>query len=61
LIIFVLKSFYKKLFWYYNHLKIPAKKFSIDASWLDYGVLLDGILEGIGEFIGEFIGGIFEG
>lgn len=29
----------------------------IDASWLDFGEVFDGLLEGIG----EFIGGIFDG
>lgn len=29
----------------------------IDASWLDFGDIFDGLLDGIG----EFIGGIFEG
>ncbi len=30
----------------------------IDASWLDFGDVFDGLLEGIGEFIGEIFDGL---
>ncbi len=38
-----------------NWIDIPD--IDIDASWLDFGDVFDGLLEGIG----EFIGGIFDG
>lgn len=36
---------------------MDISEIDIDASWLDFGDVFDGILEGIG----EFIGGIFDG
>lgn len=36
---------------------LPTPDLDLDASWLDFGKLFDGVLEGIG----DFISGIFDG